>query len=370
MQDDMHWSAEQEHAIRSVRTWLKDTASKQVFRLFGYAGTGKTTLAKHLAAELDYVIFAAFTGKAAHVLSTKGCEGARTIHSLIYIPDEDGDFDVRFRLNRNSDVQDADLVIIDECSMVDQGMGQDLLSFGVPVLVLGDPAQLPPISGAGFFTGQEPDLLLTKVHRQAEGSPIIELATRARQGLSLDAGWYGDSYVGAARQAPNVKSMLGVSQVLVGRNVTRRMVNRQCRAALGYESELPLPGDRVVCLRNNHELGLLNGTTWTVLDVEPSKSKLRVVMHVRSDDDPEFKVRVAAHADVFQGADPRQKPWYERQSLEEFDYGYALTVHKAQGSQWPSVLLYDESFCFREDAHRWLYTGLTRAAESVLVARP
>ena len=66
--------------------------------------------------------------------------------------------------------------------MVDEDLGRDLLSFGKPVLVLGDPAQLPPVKGGGFFTEAEPDVMLTEVHRQAADNPIIRAvhATSAR----------------------------------------------------------------------------------------------------------------------------------------------------------------------------------------------
>ena len=200
----MDFSPEQDRALKSVSKWLKQ-GYPQVFRLFGYAGTGKTTLAEHL---LDYVdgevYFAAFTGKAALMLRKRGADDASTIHSLIYHPrgeevikDKVGKSTMvpTFQLNPNSPVSEAALIVIDECSMVDEDLGKDLLSFGRPVLVLGDPGQLPPISGSGFFTDQEPDILLETIHRQAEGNPIIELAHKVRRGESLSYGDYGESRI-------------------------------------------------------------------------------------------------------------------------------------------------------------------------------
>ena len=144
----------------------------QVFRLFGYAGTGKTTLARHFAEHADgEVKFAAFTGKAASVMRGKGCKGASTIHSLIYRARESGEEIPSFDLWDEAPASKAELIVIDECSMVDAELGRDLLSFGVPLLVLGDPAQLPPIQGGGFFTEAEPDVMLTEVHRQARRRP-------------------------------------------------------------------------------------------------------------------------------------------------------------------------------------------------------
>src|SRR5262249_4286947 len=156
----MRFSPQQDDALCAAARWLR-APSAQVFRLFGYAGTGKTTLAKHLAEHIDgRVLFAAYTGKAAHVMRAKGCKDAGTLHSLIYIctETEDGPW---FELTDQSPLAAAELLIVDECSMVDARLGNDILSFGVPVLVLGDPEQLPPVHGAGFFTNATPDVLLT-----------------------------------------------------------------------------------------------------------------------------------------------------------------------------------------------------------------
>src|SRR5882757_10072335 len=166
------FSPQQDAALRAVAEWLKAKPGRgntpAVFRLFGYAGTGKTTLARHLAEGVEgNVVFAAFTGKAALVMRARGCVDARTIHSLIYRPKEIESEEPSFVLNDDSEAAQAKLIIVDECSMVDEELGRDLLSFGRPVLVLGDPAQLPPVKGGGFFTEAEPDFMLMEVHRQA-----------------------------------------------------------------------------------------------------------------------------------------------------------------------------------------------------------
>ncbi len=194
------FSPHQDAALNAVATWLKAkpgaNGTPQVFRLFGYAGTGKTTLARHLAEHADgEVKFAAFTGKAASVMRGKGCKGASTIHSLIYRARESGEEIPSFDLWDEAPASKAELIVIDECSMVDAELGRDLLSFGVPVLVLGDPAQLPPIQGGGFFTEAEPDAMLTEVHRQAAGDPIIRLSMNIRAGEYLEPGRYGETEV-------------------------------------------------------------------------------------------------------------------------------------------------------------------------------
>ncbi|MEO1198170.1 MAG: ATP-dependent RecD-like DNA helicase [Pseudomonadota bacterium] len=370
----MNFSPEQDRALVEVAHWLK-SPDRQVFRLFGYAGTGKTTLARHLAEGIDgEVLFAAFTGKAAQVLRNKGAGNARTIHTLIYRPkgetveDEEGEVSPTFSINRKSSVADAELVIIDECSMVDEELGRDLLSFGTPVLVLGDPGQLPPVSGGGFFTDHEPDILLTEVHRQARDNPIIQLALDVREGRDLAHGDYGLADVISKRDVDQAR-VLSAEQVLVGTNRTRRAYNRRLRELNGFTDPLPEVRDRLVCLRNNSKKGLLNGSLWTVTHRGRDKG-VGLSLVVRSDDEgpngTSAKIKVLKQA-LAEG--PDQASWQMRRNYDDFDYGYALTVHKAQGSQWNDIVLFDESFAFREHRARWLYTAITRAAERLTIVR-
>ncbi|MBX9876144.1 MAG: AAA family ATPase [Beijerinckiaceae bacterium] len=217
----MSWSPQQDAALSAVARWLQ-AGEPQLFRLFGYAGTGKTTLARHIAEAVDgEVAFAAFTGKAALVLRNKGCVGAQTIHSLIYRSRGVDEESPTFVLNRESAAAKAKLIIIDECSMVDEDLGRDLLSFGTPVLVLGDPAQLPPVKGGGFFTEVEPDIMLTEVHRQAADNPIVRMSMTIREGGRLDVGDYGKSRV-IRRSEVDPQLVMSADQVLVGMNKTRR----------------------------------------------------------------------------------------------------------------------------------------------------
>lgn len=366
------WSPQQANALEKVALWHK-RKDAQVFRVFGYAGTGKTTLAQHFATEVDgKVLFAAYTGKAAIVMRKNGCAGASTIHSLIYetIQDEVTG-DVSFELAENGPIKQASLIIIDECSMVDEGIGRDLLSFGVPVLVLGDPAQLPPVKGGGYFTNHEPDIMLTEIHRQAEGNPIVKLATDIREGRDLDYGRYDESLV-IRKEDLKSEMVTEADQVLVGKNITRSRYNARLRELLKLEGQFPVIGDRLVCLRNDHKAKIFNGGLFNVVAV---KTHLRTVypgfimLDVASEDFPWRKqIEVKVKEEFFTG-NIANVDWRELRGSHQFDYGYALTVHKSQGSQWPDITLFDESRAFRDDWRRWLYTGITRASERITIVR-
>ena len=392
----MEFSPQQDDALCEVAEWLRN-GDQQVFRLFGFAGTGKTTLAKHFAEGVEgHVEFCAFTGKAAYVLRQKGCPNASTIHSLIYRPKDKSASRLKdlleekkklepkidpklekaikqektnlarpaFSLNLESDILLAKLVVVDEVSMVDERMAEDLLSFGVKILVLGDPAQLPPVMGEGYFVDAEPDFMLTEIHRQAKDDPIIHLATQIRQKVLPDIGTYGVSRVRADIDADLV---LECDQMLVGRNRTRLQFNQRTRTLLGRPGLDPVVGDRLVCLRNDHEVGLLNGGIWHVLDPHEDFDQADTCMLTLQDESDDQVVSVEAHRHYFQG---RELAYWDRRDFQEFDYGYALTCHKSQGSQWDHVVVWDESACFRQDRWRWLYTAVTRAAKRIdLVVR-
>lgn len=367
------WSPQQDDALVAVDRWLNDRRGKQVFRLFGYAGTGKTTLARHLAEGVGgKVCFGAFTGKAALVMKQKGCHGARTIHSMIYEIDDEATVGEQpaFTINLGSEVVGSKLVIIDECSMVGEDLARDLLSFGKKVLVLGDPAQLPPVSGAGVFTEAQPDVMLTEVHRQAADNPIINLSIAIREGRGLQLGEYGESRV-IDRHDLDTAEVMAADQVLVGRNHTRRKYNGRMRQLLERDAEKPEIGDRLICLRNDKKKRLLNGGMWQVA-AKPTLRRKRPIfkMKVVSDDfggrssERDIEVR----REFFEGVGA-ELPWAERMGTDEFDYAYAITTHKAQGSQWSNVMVFDESSAFRENRERWLYTAVTRAAEKVTVVQ-
>jgi exodeoxyribonuclease-5 len=390
------WSPQQQAALTQVNRWLQ-TKSSPYFQLAGFAGTGKTTLARHLAEAVSgRVYFAAFTGKAAHVLMKSGVPNASTIHKLIYTPKDKSQQRLKqleaerakllthnpipqnllakvdaaleaeranlarpmFQLNLESELNGAALVVVDEYSMIDEQMGEDLMSFGVPILALGDPGQLPPVRGTPFFRSK-PDILLTEIHRQAADNPIIWMSSEIREGRELSPGRYGESEVIAYRNAkPTLaERVLATDQLLVGRNSTRLSSNVRARQLMGYPDALPKKGDKLVCLRNNHELGLLNGQLWKAREDSIFDGAF-VFLDIETDDG--LAVEVDCHAEYFHGKLPGM---WTRKDAEEFDYGYALTVHKSQGSQWGNVLLFDE--WYMKDRRQWLYTAITRASERI-----
>jgi ATP-dependent exoDNAse (exonuclease V) alpha subunit len=357
----------QDAALTAASNWYKaERGRPSIFRLFGYAGTGKTTLARHFAEGIDgKVLFAAFTGKAACVMRSKGCANATTIHSLIYRPRDTDEEMPSFELWSDAPASKAKLIIIDECSMVDAELARDLMSFRVPLLVLGDPAQLPPIQGGGFFTDAQPDAMLTEVHRQARDNPIVRLSMDIRAGNSLALGQYGDTQV-VQRAGLDPRRVLEADQVLVGRNVTRRAYNARLRERRGFAGALPVAGDKLVCLRNNRRKGLFNGGLWVVRErPKPRRQILR--MRLRPDEDlTDRMIKVSVRPECFAGT-IEQLDWPLRKRFDEFDFGYVLTVHKAQGSQWDDVVLFDESGAFPDNRERWLYTGVTRAAKRLTV---
>jgi ATP-dependent exoDNAse (exonuclease V) alpha subunit len=412
--DEFEWTSEQRNALDEISIWQR-RPDRQIFRLFGFAGTGKTTLTREIARRCGgNVLFAAFTGKAALVMRQMGCYGAKTIHSIIYTPlselveeakalrrwlSEDeisehakgealqrwGTTDPRELARRLAVLRkkieagpdwilrdelkgDPELFIVDECSMVGEELARDLMGFGIPILVIGDPFQLPPVKGAGYFTDAEPDAMLREVHRQALGSPVTRMATTVRQvgAWALKPGTYGDSRYLRATADETAGLILDADQVLCGRHVTRHRYNAVIRAARGFTGPVPLPGEKLLCCRNNKTLGLLNGSLWTV--VRCIKRNGFLYADIEPLDGGEVIEQIRMHAEPFTGCEVLPEDKFD---AHEFDWGYVLTVHKSQGSQWPHVALINDGWSGPDNfLDHWLYTALTRAQERVTVIKP
>jgi exodeoxyribonuclease-5 len=370
----LEWSPQQELALYEISKWLGNAKGPQLFRLFGYAGTGKTTLISEIADLVKgQVLYMAYTGKAALIMRKKGCDDARTIHSSIYRAVEDKKTGkVEFVLNYDAPVATASLVIIDEVSMVNQEIGEDLLQFGKKILIIGDPFQLPPVKGEGYFTSDKPDVMLTEIHRQARDNPIIRLASDIREGKNLRNQTYDECKVFSRSLIEDVRFdniLSSVDQVICGMNKTRVNLNNRIRLVKGLANPEdlfePRVGDKLICIKNNRKKGLLNGGLWKVNTVAEAQSYYMNLTSLDELGDDDFEAKVPK--EFFMGTEDTLD-WRYRKSVDEFTFGEALTAHKSQGSQWASVLVVDESRVFREHAARHLYTAVTRAAEKVYVA--
>lgn len=369
-------SPEQGKAIDAIVSWYGQDKGPQEFYLAGYAGVGKSTIA-NLAIEeikarhkIGKVRTAAYTGKAASVLRRKGVAEAQTIHSLIYSPQVDEvTGELRFVLSEDSPAADADLIVLDECSMVDDDMAKDLRSFGKKILIMGDPGQLPPINGHGAFTSREPDVFLTEIHRQCADSPILELATLARMGKRLPTRFEK----GAVRVLPLTKESQSLvyregTQPICGKNRVRWVYTQRIRKLRGYEGPRPEVGERLICCRNNHVEGIFNGGIGSLQDIQtehdgmPGTFRFDVQMEDLDDVNTGLMVDPYLFQNHFTEGKTERLPVPKGEPrLDEFDWGYILTCHKAQGSSWDDVTIVDDSGAFRENRAKWLYTALTRA---------
>lgn len=326
------------------------------FVLHGLAGTGKTTLMAHLTRAYRSITLAAFTGKAASVLRTKTGLPASTLHSIIYdfrgmAEDEDGEEQPIF-VSKGAELPDH-VVLLDESSMIGYQLAEELLATGARVVAAGDPGQLPPVRDSQFFT--EADATLVNIHRQALGSPIIRQAHAVR--TTGDYAEDGPEFRVVPRGTPD--ELLNHDVILCWRNRTRRQLNAKKRALLGHAPDHLLAGEPVMCLRNNHRLGIYNGAVYDLAaPYDPQTRRLAL----RLGPGRVLWVDCATVED--------HDPAYEERRREDttapFALAYAATVHKSQGSEWPSVLLFDEA---ARDRVPWLYTGITRAAERATIVR-
>lgn len=385
-------SKDQEKALKDILVWYqKDRFVMPYVTLGGYAGTGKTTLIARLRKELQKldknleVGFASFTGKAARVLKNKLKEEQTvfpkdtvgTIHSLIYSPVVNDEEEIIGW--KPKEKIEPDLIIIDEASMVDQMIWNHLLAYKVPIIVVGDHGQLPPIRG-NFNLMQKPFLKLEEIHRQAKKNPIIELSIQAREKGYIEPGKYSakvrkfspKDLDGRDEIQERLASYDPETLILCGYNTTRKKLNQFIRTAKGFESPAPEGGDRVICLRNNHKQNIYNGMLGTIVNIE-TRDKDWYLAKIAMDGEEENYKGLISTAQF--GADSALNFTNKRSLImagDLFDFGYALTVHKAQGSQSKKVILFEERFkqMTDDDWKRWLYTAVTRAEEELYIFAP
>lgn len=289
--------------------------------------------------------------------------------------------DLRFNLNPDSRLvqESIQLIILDESSMVDEDIRSDLEDFEIPILAMGDPGQLPPVGGEpGFFNGM-PDAFLTEVHRQAADNPIIYLATLVRKGERADFGDYGDGVL----IVPKKKDIYTLDlerecQVLVGTNRNRWKLTSKMRKEGGMLDPLPHKGEPLIMCKNHKQHPeLVNGTTvYATEDHGESYQEgvARFLAKIATEDNKRFTT--FAYQGLFEEHIKREKnystaskqvAYRSRVDDAQIDFGWAITCHKSQGSQWDEVIVHDESGVFRNDADKWLYTAITRAAERLVI---
>lgn len=355
----MELKPQQQEAVDAALAWYKNRPTEP-FLICGAAGTGKTVTLTTLARLIPQSEVIAFTGKAASVLRKKGVHRATTIHRAIYHYLGEKDDDLQFEKQRDTG---AKCFMVDECSMVNQKIMDDLQSFGIPILLVGDYNQLPPVSDKKFII-DDPDYVLTEIIRQGKGSPIIDLAWRIKAGEHLkpyhEENEEGSVEVKFLNGSPWLND--GSEIVLCGRVETRKRINRMYREKLGYNNTINA-GDRIICSYNNQHLGVVNGMPFTVTKADCPWDTRIAEIEVDSDG---HRRKFSIWTPSLESLKHEKVP----QEIMEAQFAYGLTVHKAQGSEWDSVSVIatnSEYQWMREDARKWLYTAVTRAKKKLIV---
>lgn len=408
-------SVEQDQALVKINNWLFNRTGKWYFKLGGYAGTGKTYLLQYLINNLDRgVIVAAPTGKACSVLKSKleSCD-VITIHKLLYNPIEMVDEEIerlyelvqkypsemKYKIALNKlqkksgygvgfikkefPVVPGTLVIIDESSMVTEQMKKDLKDSGAKVLFVGDPGQLPAVQSKDWFHSDF-DFILNTIHRQAEGSPIIQMSLSVRKG-DMNLKKYQDKN---CRIIPSnkisVNSLVKADQIITGMNKTRHTLNRVVRKKLGFTEATPMKGDKLICLKNDNlpTVNFINGVHCIALTDATSSMSFDNFKPSFNNDPEDMIIDLEYDGGEYRSIifDPHdclshytnetiKRKWSDLKGVRELDYGYAITVHKSQGSEWDKLIIIDDKMRVmdREFRKRWLYTAITRAKDKLIL---
>ena len=366
-----------------------------------YAGTGKSTLVRFIISALDLdpaaVTYAAYTGKAASVLKRKGCPNPQTTHRLLYnsFPRPDGTF---YRKIKRPLDYPYKLIVIDEVSMLPEEMWELLLSHNIHVLALGDPGQLPPVKSASNNVLDNPHIFFEEVHRQAQESDILRLSMEIREGKPLTRFYGTDARILTWNEYHNNMGVLGwADQVICAKNATRIGLNQMMRHDLyGWDDPLPQPGDKIICLKNNWDCinpagdNLVNGLTGHIDNINyinrecfcynPSMFATFIPDYVDMDDFNSIDFNSFNNVRMDRKIFAEGEPFINNTNFSkvprqfkpnEFDYGYAITCHKSQGSEFDKVLVFEEFMKSDtpEKHQRWLYTAVTRAAKKLVVIK-
>lgn len=366
----------------------------------GYAGTGKSTLVKFIISALqvdpDRVCYIAYTGKAATVLAAKGCPNALTAHKLLYkaVPLPNGKY--RF-IPRPRDEINFDVIVVDEISMLPKTLWNTLLKHRIYILAMGDPEQLPPVD-TNEWNGvlDNPHIFLDEIMRQAQDSEIIRLSMWIRQGNLLETYQAENQQVQIFSKNQIVDGMYDwADQILCATNKTKISINNFIRQQHN-RGPIPEVGDKIMSLNNHWDYisngglwALTNGTIGEIINFDVYKRPIPYYIAPNTELDYMYTNLLLEDGDKFDAIPidynyllTGEKSLTSRQKYQltksktyedppfEFDYAYAITTHKAQGSEWDKVLIFEENFPFpKEDHRRWLYTAITRAKEKVVIIK-
>lgn len=366
----------QEQAINIMKS--KYYNNDPITVIAGVAGSGKSTIVKEFVErymkKYNNIKYVAFTGKAALVLRNKGLP-ATTIHKLIYNAHYNPKTRTYYFTKKKYLDEDIDLIIVDEVSMVSKSILKDLASFKIPIIALGDPMQLEAIGERNHLL-THPDIFLDEVHRQALDNDIIKLSMEVRTQTPW-SNYSNSQYVKIInRQDINSGILKWADQILAGTNYTKNSINKTMRQLYGRTTDLPEEGDKIICLKNYWDTmnrnysPLVNGMIGYVQNIYMKVDNGDAVIGHKfiCDFIPDTETnypyrRLMMDANIFKNIAPA-----DNNDLKQFDYAYAITVHKSQGSEWNKVVIFDEYF--RGTNHtKWLYTAITRAKEKLVLIK-
>jgi exodeoxyribonuclease-5 len=449
--------AGQKAAIDGMASFMLDPERK-TFIMYGYAGSGKTTIAERIA-DFSKPLYISFTNRACGVLRSKGCVPAITMSSLLYKnsevydnPAEGEIWEAYCEFHQDEpprhDVEEArnvseflkmesdelinefgkglvlkkpsgttlsiektdeevkaflyklhygseppmghnpphgfDVIVVDESSMIGKKTKpqfQKLVDMNFKIIAIGDPFQVEPVDDEPLFPSRESaaHALLTEVVRQGELSGILELATYIRENIGVIRKINSDAKDVRFKSFDNV-DWTEADQIIVWKNSTRQEINKEYRAAMGYPRVHPVEGEKLLCIRNNPEQNYFNGELWWIhaINEMTERDAILLLRNYAPGDD-------SLHQSLRKEVIERQSLHYlykdDVKSFSSFVYGYAMTVHKAQGSGWPHVIVVDESKMYQNmlekfgkpdadvSAARWRYTAVTRAEKELIIVK-